>query len=75
MRNHPSHNLLFDSLPPNNAMCWPSLPPTKVDRCYDWKPHADTPIRATLAEQEEHTISEFMTRVDGIKLEFAEQVS
>ena len=36
----------------------------KVDRCYDWKPHDDTPIRATLAEQEEHTISEFMSRVD-----------
>ena len=45
----------------------------KVDRCYDWQPMENAPIRDSLAQQKEHVISEFRTRTDGIKTEFMQQ--
>ena len=45
----------------------------KVDRCYGWEVQNDAGIRDALSEQKEYTISEFRTRVDGVKTEFMEQ--
>jgi translation initiation factor 5B len=45
----------------------------KVDRCYGWKTHKDTPIREALKDQPEGTISEFRSRCADAKLQLQEQ--
>lgn len=45
----------------------------KVDRCYDWKTCADSPIRDALKEQSEGTVQEFRSRANDAKLQLAEQ--
>ncbi|GMH52922.1 hypothetical protein TrRE_jg3943, partial [Triparma retinervis] len=45
----------------------------KVDRCYNWKPCANDPIRAALSEQEPGTVQEFRSRAEEAKVQLAEQ--
>lgn len=45
----------------------------KVDRCYGWKECPDTPMRAALKEQPEHTRQEFEDRLAKTIVLFAEQ--
>ena len=45
----------------------------KVDRCYDWKECANTPIRQALKEQKEQTRLEFEDRMAKTLVLFAEQ--
>lgn len=45
----------------------------KIDRCYDWKVCPDAPIRDSLKQQPEGTISEFRTRAAEAKLQLQQQ--
>ena len=45
----------------------------KVDRCYNWKTMADSPIKEALAAQEENTVREFQDRTQNVILQLKEQ--
>jgi translation initiation factor 5B len=45
----------------------------KVDRCYGWKTHKDTPIREALKAQDESTNQEFRSRAMDAKVQLQEQ--
>ncbi len=45
----------------------------KVDRCYGWKSHANSPIRKAMAKQEKYTIDEFRDRAKQAILQFNEK--
>jgi translation initiation factor 5B len=45
----------------------------KVDRCYGWKTHKDTPIREALKGQDESTVGEFRSRATDAKVQLQEQ--
>jgi len=45
----------------------------KIDRCYDWKVCPDAPIRDSLKQQPEGTVSEFRTRAAEAKLQLQQQ--
>jgi hypothetical protein len=46
----------------------------QIDRVYGWKPKPGSPVRASLAEQEDYAIEEFETRTQFVKTQLAEQV-
>jgi translation initiation factor 5B len=45
----------------------------KVDRLYDWQIHENMDIQQTMKTQKIHTLNEFETRINNIKLQLSEE--
>jgi hypothetical protein len=52
----------------------PPTPTPQIDRVYGWKAKPGSPVRASLADQEDYAIAEFEDRTQKILTQLAEQV-